>query len=145
MVVDFSPLFEAEIQTPTFSITSLIKFFKKVIIHATSNLMSSYWKFSRKNAFHHVLGARTQGCAFLMSSENLKTPCLLGGSKQMSAKHLGLHNISSPLFIEKKSLFRKHFIFWEHWMLSFLFLVFLAKYVFDYLKIISILNCIWLT
>lgn len=49
-----------------------------------------------------VLGARTQGCAFLMSSENLKTPCLLGGSKQMSDKHLGLHNISSSLFIEKK-------------------------------------------
>lgn len=34
----------------TFSIMSLIKFFKKVIIHVTSNLMSSYLKFSRKNA-----------------------------------------------------------------------------------------------
>lgn len=37
----FFPLFEGEIQTPTFSKMSLIKIFKKVIIHATSNLMSS--------------------------------------------------------------------------------------------------------
>lgn len=36
-----------------------------------------------------------------MSSDNLKTPSLLGGSERMSAKHLGLHNTSSPLFIEK--------------------------------------------
>jgi len=47
-----------------------------------------------------------------MSSENLKTPCLLEGSKRMSAKHLGLHNISFLLFIEKKkSLLRQYFIF----------------------------------
>lgn len=39
---NFLPLYEGEIQMPTFFITSLITSFKKVIIHATSNLVSSY-------------------------------------------------------------------------------------------------------
>lgn len=100
----FSSVFNGDIQTSTFSKTPLIEVFKKFIICATSNLVCSHCKFSRK-CFHHVLGASTQGCAFLMSSENLKTPRLLGGSKRMSAKHLGLHNTSSPSFIGKKVFF----------------------------------------
>lgn len=78
-----------------------------------------------------------------MSSENLKTPCLLEGSKWKAAKHLGLHNVSSPLFIGGKKMVLESTSYFEstEFFPSFFFL-FLAKCVFDYLKIISILNCI---
>lgn len=83
----------------------------------------------KEKCFHHVLGASTQGCAFLMSSENLKTPCLLEGSKRMSAKHLGLHNISSPLFIENKSFLKAlHILRTRNAFFPFFFPSFFKKY-----------------
>lgn len=35
-----------------------------------------------------------------------------------------------PCLLKKNSLFRKHFIFWEHWILSFLFLSIFGKVCF---------------